>query len=125
MTLGRHLHDLWRLRKGLVISLCLALLAAGYGAGKLSLFPPGVKARPFTIAAASTSVLVDAPESALSLVVNTQNIEAITNKALLVGNVMASPPVMTYIMRRAQLPASTDLQVVSPVTLNYPRQLTS
>jgi hypothetical protein len=125
MTLGRHLYDLWRLRKGLVISLCLAVLAAGYSAGKLSLFPPGVKPRPLTIAAASTSVLVDAPQSALSLVVNTQNIEGITNKALLVGNVMASPPVKTYIMREAHLPARIDLQIISPVTLDYPRQLTS
>jgi hypothetical protein len=126
MTLGRHLRELWNLRKGLAISLCVALLAAGWSVGKISLFPPGLKMRSLEIAAASTTALVDAPKSAiLDLQVNTSNLEAMTNRALLIGNMMASPPVHSYIVRRAGLPAGAVLNIISPVTPNFPRQLTT
>lgn len=126
MTLGRHLRELWHLRLGLVISVCLALLAAGWSVGKISLFPPGVTGRTLEISAASTTVLVDAPQSAvLNIATNTVDLEAMTNKALLVGNVMGSQPVRSYIMRRAQLPPGAYLQVATPVTPNFPRELST
>jgi hypothetical protein len=126
MTLGRHLRELWQLRKGLVISLCLALLAAGWAVGKVSLFPPGLKMRTLEISAASTTVLVDAPQSSVAnLSVNTVDIQAMTNKALLVGNVMGSEPVRSYIMRRAGLPAGTFLEIATPVTPDFPRELST
>jgi len=126
MTLGRHLRELWELRKGLIASLCIALLAAGWAVGKVELFPPGLSLRSIQIAAADTSVLVDAPQSAVdNIEVNAVNIQAMTNRALLVGNVMGSLPVRSYIMRRARLPAGALLQVAVPLTADFPRELST
>ena len=124
MTLGRHLRELSQLRTGLLVSLCLALLAATWSVGKISLFPPGLKTRSLAISAASTKVLVDAPQSAVAdVAVNTVDIQAMTNKALVVGNVMGSEPVRSYILRRAQLPTDAYVQITSPVTPDFPREL--
>jgi hypothetical protein len=126
MTLGLHLRELWDLRRGLLVSLLLALLAAGWSVGKVSLFPPGVKMRTLQIAAASTEVLVDAPQSsALSTLVNTTDLQEMTNRGVLIGNIMGSAPVRSYIMRRSGLPAGTALQISSPVTPEFPRDLTT
>jgi hypothetical protein len=126
MTFGRHLRELWELRKGLVASVCLALLAAGWTVGKVRMFPPGLTLRSLQIAAASTSVLVDAPQSAVDNIdVNAVNIQAMSNRALLVGNVMGSLPVRSYILRRAGLPASAVLQIEVPLTPDFPRELST
>lgn len=126
MTLGRHLRELWDLRRGLLLSILLGLLAAGWSIGKISVFPPGLKGRTLEIAAADTTVLVDAPKSSvLNMSVNTVNIEGMTNRALLVGNVMASTPVRSYILRRAHLPRGVALQIASPVTPDFPRELST
>ena len=70
-------------------------------------------------------MLVDTPKSAiLDLSVDTYNFRAYTNRSLLVGNIMASPPVRRYIARRAHVPAEV-LQVASPVTPDFPRPLAS
>jgi hypothetical protein len=125
MTLGRHLRELWRFRVGLAASITLALFAALWSVGQVGLFPPSVKSRKLEIAAASTRVLVDTPKSAiLDLSVSTYDFRAYTNRSLLVGNIMASPPVRRYIARRAHVPAEV-LQVASPVTPDFPRPLAS
>jgi hypothetical protein len=123
MQLGRHLRELWQMRLGLAIALFVALLASLWSVGKIELFPPGLKARALETAAAQTRALVDTPKSSvLSLSENTYNFQAITNRALLVGNVMASEPVRQYIARRAHVPAAV-IQVTSPVTPDFPRPL--
>jgi hypothetical protein len=69
--------------------------------------------------------MVDAPSSAvLDLKVSTQNLAAMTNRGVLVGNVMASEPVRAYIGRRANIRPEL-LQVASPVTPDFPRPLAS
>lgn len=123
MQLGRHLRELWRLRLGLVAAVVVAALAALWSVGSVSLFPPGVKSRDLEMAVASTRVLVDAPTATvLDLSVNAYNFQSITNRALLVGNVMASEPVRQYIGKRAHVPPEV-LQVASPVTPDFPRPL--
>src|SRR5689334_1028175 len=100
MQLGRHLRELWQLRLGLVASLVLALLAALWSVGKIGLLPPSIKPRALEMAAASTSALVDTPKSTvLDLGVDTYSFTSITNRSLLVGNIMASAPVRQYIAR--------------------------
>ena len=125
MQLGRHLRELWQRRLGLALSVLVALGAALWSVGDVSLFPPGVTSRNLELAAASTRVLVDAPSSTvLDTSVDTYNFESITNRALLIGNVMASEPVRRYIGKRAQV--SPDmLQVASPITPDFPRPLAS
>jgi hypothetical protein len=125
MALGRHLRELWRFRVGLAASITLALFAALWSIGQVGLFPPSIKSRKLEIAAASTRVLVDTPKSAiLDLSVSTYDFRAYTNRSLLVGNIMASPPVRRYIARRAHVPVEV-LQVASPVTPDFPRPLAS
>ena len=125
MQFGRHLRELWGHRTGLIVSLALASLAALWSVGKVSLFPPGVKTRVVTMAAANTRALVDAPTSAvLDMKMSTTDLQAMTNRGVLVGNVMASQPVRQYIGRRAKIPAGL-LQVASPVTPDFPRALST
>jgi hypothetical protein len=125
MQLGRHLRELWGHRLGLIVSLVVALIAALWSVGKISLVPPGVKARDLTMAAANTRALVDSPKSAvLDLKVSTGDLVAMTNRGVLIGNVMASEPVREYIGRRAKVPAEL-LQVASPITPEFPRPLAS
>ena len=123
MKLGRHLRELWRTRFGVPVALLLAVLAALWSIGTIHLFPPSLKKRPLEIAAASTRVLVDTPKSSMLDLGNaTGDLDAMTNRSLLVANVMASAPVREYIGRRAHVPARV-LQVSSPVTRDFPRQL--
>jgi len=123
MQLGRHLRELWQLRIGLVVSVLLAFLAALWSVGQVGLFPPSVKPRQLEMAGASTRALVDTPKSTvLDLSTGTSDLYAITNRALLVGNIMASAPVREYIARRAHVPADV-LRVASPVTPDFPRPL--
>ena len=125
MQLGRHLHELWRLRIGLAISLLLALFAALLSVAQVGVFPPSITPRSHETASASTRVLVDSPKSStLDLSVAVNDLASATNRALLVSNVMASAPVRQYIERRANVPAGV-LEVASPVTPDWPRPLAS
>lgn len=124
MTLGRHLRELSRHPVGLAVSVLLALLAVALSTGRISLAPPGIESKRLETAAASTRVLVDSPRSSvLDLSVQTNDFKAITNRALLIGNVMASGPVRDFISRRARIPADR-IEISSPVTPDFPRELT-
>jgi hypothetical protein len=123
MGLGRHLRELCGYRAGLVASILIASLAALWSVGKLSLFPPGVKPRVVQMASASTRAIVDSPTSAvLDLAIPTTNLQGMTNRGVLVGNMIASEPVRGYVARRAHLRPEL-LQVASPVTPDFPRPL--
>lgn len=123
MQLGRHLRELAGHRVGLVLSVVLACLAALWSVGKISLFPPGIQPRVLQMGAASTRALVDAPKSAvLDLAIPTTNLQGMTNRGVLVGNMIASAPVRAYIGRRAHIRPQL-LQVASPVTPDFPRPL--
>lgn len=121
MGFGRHLRELSRLRVALVVSLLIGLLAAVWSVNEISVFPPKLTPRSLEMATAFTQVVVDTPDSAiLDLRQGTDDIQSLKNRALLVGNVMGSPPVRAYIAKRAELPAGT-LQVVTPRTPQAPR----
>lgn len=123
MHLGRHLHELTRHRIGLAVCFALATLAALWGVGKITLLPPGIKPRVLQMSAAQTRALVDSPKSAvLDLDVPTSNLQSMTNRGVLVGNMIASEPVRAYIGRRAHIRPQL-LQVASPVTPDFPRPL--
>jgi hypothetical protein len=121
MAFGRHLRELLRLRVGVTASLLLAVLAAVWGVADISLTPPKLTPRSLKMGTAFTQVVVDTPKSAiLDLRQQTYDIESIKNRAVLVGNVMASPPVLTSIARRANVRADA-LQIVTPRTPAEPR----
>lgn len=121
MRFGEHLRELWRLRLGLALCALAASLAALSTVYELGVAPPGLSPRSLELASASTEVLVDTPRSALlDPPQSTADVEAMSNKAVLLGNVMASVPVRTLIALRADIPPDR-IRTVAPITADFPR----
>jgi hypothetical protein len=121
MQFGAHLHELWRLRLGLLLSLALATLVASSVVYRVSILPPGIEPRAMEIGTASTHVMIDTPRSTiLDLRQPTDDLESLTNRAVLLGNVMASLPVRQYIARRAGV-APERIEATTPLTADFPR----
>jgi hypothetical protein len=123
MQLGVHMRELWRHKVGLAIAFVLAVLAATRILYGISFFPPSLEPNSLGLASASTHVLVDTPRSSLvDLREDTYSFTELTNRALLLGNVMASLPVRDYIARHAGVPADL-IKVAPPLTPEQPRAL--
>jgi hypothetical protein len=123
MGLGTSMRRLWQLRTGVAASVALALVVAVWSVAKISLFPPGLTPRSLEMASASTQVVVDTPKSSLlDLRQDTYSLEGLTNRAVLLGNVMASPTVRESIARRADVPVEL-IRVAPPLTPKQPRAL--
>ena len=119
MDLGRHLHELFTLRRSAVICLVLATLAALNMIYHLPSFQP----RAVEMASATTEVLVDTHKSAVhDLRQGSSEFQKMTNRAVLIGNVMASPPVLLYIGRRAGVNPQI-IRAQPPLTVDFPRPL--
>jgi hypothetical protein len=123
MGFGVRLRGLWQIRRWVAACAALALLTAVWSVAKISLLPPGLTSRSLEMATASTQVVVDTPKSTLvDIRQDTSSLDALTNRAVLLGNVIASAPVRESIARRAHLPPEA-LQVVPPLTPKQPRVL--
>jgi hypothetical protein len=121
MGFGMNLRELSRLRLGVVLSAFVALLAAVSSVADISVLPPKLTPRSLEMATATTQVVVDTPNSALvDLRQGADDIQSLKNRAVLVGNVMGSPPVRAFIARRAEVPVES-VQVVTPRTPQSPR----
>lgn len=116
MGIGIRMRQLWHLKAGVTVSLALALFAAVSSIGRISLTPPSVTPRSLTMATAATHVLVDTPTSALiDLRQDTYGVEGLRNRAVLLGNVIASTSVREKIARRARVPVEV-LRIQAPLT---------
>lgn len=125
MRLGMYMRELSRMRMGLCIALAIALLAATRVLFSISLIPPGLESRSIDVATATTHVLVDTPRSTLTdLRQNFYEIRSLSQRAVILGNVMASPPVREFIGRRVGVPADT-ISVTGPVTPDQPQVVTN
>jgi hypothetical protein len=114
--IGIRMRTLWRLRGGMILCLALSLLAAVWSVQKISLFPPSLTPRSLEMATASTSVVIDTPTSALvDLRQDTYSLDGLTNRAVLLGNVISSTTVRQHIARRAGLPVER-LTIQAPLT---------
>lgn len=123
MSFGIRIRRLWNIRGWVALCAGFALLAALWSVEDISLLPPGLHSRSLQMATASAQVVVDTPQSALiDARQDTHGLDALTNRALLLGNVMASPQVRADIARRAHIPFD-KLQVVPPITAKLPRVL--
>lgn len=123
MGFGMRIRGLWRIRGWVVACAVFAVAATVWSVADVSLAPPGVKSRSLSMATASTQVVVDTPRSTLvDIRQDTYGLDALTNRALLLGNVMASPEVRADIARRANVPFE-ELQIVPPITPEQPRVL--
>jgi hypothetical protein len=119
MDLGRHLRELFSLHRSVVICLVIALLAALNTVYRL----PSLEPRSVEMASATAEVLVDTRMSAVhDLRQGSSEFEKMTNRAVLIGNVMASPPVLRYISSRSGVPLS-KIRVQPPLTPDFPRPL--
>jgi hypothetical protein len=114
--IGNRWQPRWSLRLGLVVSLLAAVIAAVWSVHRISLFPPELTPRSFEIATASTHVVVDTPMSALvDLRQDTYSLEGLRNRAVLLGNVIASTRVRREIARRLGLPVE-EVRIQAPLT---------
>lgn len=121
MLLGNRLRTLWQQRAGIVASALLALVAAIVSIGDLQLFPPGFKSRSLEMGSASTHVLIDTPRSALlDRRQDIASLQGLSDRALLLGNIIAREPVRQFIAERAGIPLET-LQITPPLTPRQPR----
>ncbi len=122
MRLGARIRSLSRHRLGLAVSALIAAGAALLSVATISLLPPGIHSRSVDIAAASTQVMLDTPDS---LMVDVRQdaamLEGFTDRAVLLGNVMTREPVRLYIADQAGIPVEA-LMVEAPLTARQPRR---
>jgi hypothetical protein len=125
MKFGMLLHDLWHRRLVLVLSLLIAAFAAVFSAYRISLSPPGVQPRAIGMAAASTQVLVDNPNTiVLDLNQGSYQLQQMAQSATLLGSVMVSLPVREDIARRVGIPVGL-IQTTAPATPQFPQAVAS
>jgi hypothetical protein len=120
---GIRIRGLWQIRGWVALCIAFALAVALWSVVKVGLLPPRITSRSLEMATASTQVVVDTPRSTLvDIRQDTYDLDALTNRAVLLGNVMASAEVRADIARRAHVPF-TALQVSPPLTPKQPRVL--
>jgi hypothetical protein len=125
MELGKHLRELFRLRLAVVVCVLVATFAAITASYKVHLSPLGLEPRTVEIASATSEVLVDTPfSSTVDLRQGSLDIEAMTRRATLLGNVVATPPVVAYVARRAGVPPDA-IRAQPPLTPDFPRPVPS
>lgn len=116
MKLGKRIWTLWQLRPWMRASALFALVVAVWSVANISLLPPRLTSRSLEMATATTHVVVDTPRSTvLDLRQNTDDLTALTQRAVLLGNVIASTPVAEAIAERAHVPVNA-LEVSTPLT---------
>jgi hypothetical protein len=126
MGFGIRLRGLWKMRWWVLACATLAAVAAVWSVAKIGYAANGgvtLTPRALQMASGSTQIVVDTPRSTLvDARQDTYSLDALTNRAVLVGNVMASPPVRAAIAQRARVPADL-LQITPPLTPKQPRVL--
>lgn len=112
-----------RPRIGAATGACLlvATLTMVLSVYRVSLAPPGLHQRDLEIAAASTTVLVDDPRSAVTdLAATTDTFGSLQARAALLGNLMTTDPVKVLIGRHAGIDPSL-IAADAPITANVPQ----
>jgi hypothetical protein len=121
MRFGMHLRELSRHHLGLALSLAFSAFLALSVGFHVSLAPPALTKRSVDIGSASTQVLVDTPKTILlDPKRGTGDFTAMTDRAILIGNVMAGLPVRQFIAARAHIPADV-IETSTPLTADQPR----
>lgn len=116
MSLGKRIWRLWQLRRWVAIVIVVALVAATWSVAKISLLPPKLSPRSLEMATATTHVIVDTPTSSvLDLREDTGSFQAMTQRAILLGNVIANGAVREAIAARVHIPVDS-LQIAPPLT---------
>jgi hypothetical protein len=120
VNFGIRLRKLWRHRLGVSFGFVLALLVAVWSNYSVTLSPFGLQARNLEMATAVTHVMVDTPVSTMvDLRQDTYAVQGLTDKAVLLGNVIASSSVQERIARRAGVTPEL-LRIQAPLTTAQP-----
>jgi hypothetical protein len=119
MTLGARLYRISKRRQVLAISLAVATVACLFTLYRPSLTPPGLHARGLQIGVASTQLLVAQKDLAVG---GSADYVPLVNRAILVGNVMVSGPLLADDARALHVSPS-GIQGTAPMTANVPRTL--
>jgi hypothetical protein len=102
------LRQLWHYRLLLAIGILFATLIAILMTYKVTLgLPPGLESRQYKVGIASAEVLVDSPSSQIADIGGGQvstDVTALTARARLLANLMATSPLKDQIARRAGVP---------------------
>jgi hypothetical protein len=121
MNLGKRGNELWRRRPYVVACAVLALVVATWSVARISILPPRIEPRSLEMATAATHVVVDKPRSTiLDLREDTYSLEALRQRAVVLGNVIANGEVREAIARHAGVPLDR-LQIAPPLTPTQPR----
>lgn len=112
---------LWRRWPWVAASLVLALLMGVWSVVQISVIPPRLTPRSLQMATATTHVVVDTPRSSiLDLSQDTYALDALRQRAIVLGNVPAQGEVRMAIAHRSEVPVDS-LQVTPPLTPAQPR----
>lgn len=104
-----------------IAALVVGIVAALLSVYQVTLLPLRVHARDWEIGAASTTLLVDTPQSEiLNLHATADDFGSLQARAALIGNLMATDPVKSEIARLMGI-APSQIQATSPVTANVPQ----
>lgn len=123
MLIGLYLREVWRHQAALAAVGLIAALATVQVVWGISLSPPGIGRGSLQMASASAEVIVDTPRSsAVDPQVDAFTLKSLSNRALILGSVMASPPVREYIAARVGV-SPAKVRVEPPLTPEQPRPL--
>jgi hypothetical protein len=121
MGTGGRMWMLWRLRRGEAIALVFSILATTWTLYDVQLSPFSLRTRTMAMATASTKLVVDTPGSTmLDLRAATNNFLSLRDRAILLGNLIASSSVRNDIGRRVGISGGL-LEVAAPRTPEQPR----
>jgi hypothetical protein len=121
MKLAMEIRRLGRRRRlAIGVSLVVGLLVAVGSIERISLLPPKLSPRDVEIATAHTSVVIDSPASIiLDNRSDAYNFQSLQNRAILLGNVIASTPVLQYIAQQVRVPPDV-IAISAPATPEEP-----
>jgi hypothetical protein len=109
-----------RRHRTLVLCVLAGLAVALLSVDRISGFPPRLQPRTTAIATAHTSMIVEPPTPiALDPNATVYGVQALLNRAILLGNVLATPHSRSVLANRVHVPI-TSVEVTAPGTPEYP-----
>ena len=120
MGIGIRIRKLWHLKAGVAISLAFAIFAAVWSVYKIDLPHLSLEPRALSMATGAAHVMVDTPVSTMiDIRQDTYSIDGLRNRAVLLGNVLASSEIEARIAKRAGVPLQR-LRILAPLTRQQP-----
>lgn len=101
------IRHLWQRKLLVALVVAIAAFVAVFTAFRVSVSPPGLHKRALTVAAASSQILVDSPQSTLVAGASLGTFDALATRAKIYGEYLASLAAREEIAKRAGVPAGS------------------